>query len=67
MDISAGRKGTGCRTLTKLQFDDKLDVFTEEEQELETLVESSDKTYARNKLEKSVMMTKPIRLKGTSR
>ena len=38
------RVSIGGRTISSLRFADDIDAFTEEEQELEALVESFDKT-----------------------
>ena len=48
----------GGRNITNLRFADDIDVLAEEEQELEALVESLDKTCTRDKLEISAKKTK---------
>ena len=48
----------GGRNITNLQFADDIDVLAEEEQELEALVESLDKTCTRYKMEISAEKTK---------
>ena len=44
----------GGRNITDLRFADDIDALAQEEQELEALVESLDKTCARYKMESSV-------------
>ena len=46
-----GKVTIGCRNITNLRFADYTDALAEEEQELETLVESLDKTCTRYKME----------------
>ena len=47
-----GRKvSIGCRNITNMEFVDDIDAMAEEEQELEALVESLDKTCTRNRME----------------
>ena len=48
----------GCRNITNLRFADDMDALAEEEQELEALVESLDKTSTRYKMEISAEKTK---------
>ena len=48
----------GGRNITNLRFADDVDALTEEEQELEDLVESLDKTCTRYKMEISAEKTK---------
>ena len=48
----------GGRNITNLQFADDIDALAEEEQELEALVESLDKSCRRYKMEISVEKTK---------
>ena len=50
----------GGRNITNLQFADDIDALAEEEQELEALVESLDKTCTRCKMEISAEKTKLI-------
>ena len=56
-----GKVCIGCRNITNLRFADDIDALAEEEQELEALVESLDKTCARYKMgisaEKTKLMT----------
>ena len=53
-----GKVGIGGRNITDLRFADDIDALAEEEQELETLVESLDKTCTRYKMEISAEKTK---------
>ena len=46
-----GKVSIGGRNITNLRFADDIDAVAEEEQELEALVESLDKTYTRYKME----------------
>ena len=46
-----GKVSIGGRNITNLRFADDIDALAEEEQELEVLVESLDKTYTRYKME----------------
>ena len=46
-----GKVSTGCRNITNLRFAKGIDALTEEEQELEALVENLDKTCTRYKME----------------
>ena len=56
-----GRKiSVGGRNIIKLRFADDIDALTEEEQDLETLVESLDITCTRYKMEISAEKTKLI-------
>ena len=48
-----GKVSIGGRNITNLQFVDDTDALAEEEQELETLVESLDKTCTSYKMETS--------------
>ena len=59
----------GVRNITNLQFADDIDALHKEEQELEALVESLDKTCTRYKMEISAEKTKLItkRAKGIQR
>ena len=53
-----GRVSIGGRTMTNLRFADDIDALAEEEQDLEALVESLDKTCTRYKMEISAEKTK---------
>ena len=53
-----GKVSIGSRNITILRFADDIDVLAEEEQELEALVESLDKTCIRYKMEISAENTK---------
>ena len=53
-----GNASIGGRTITNLRFANDFDSLAEEEQELEALVESLDKIYARYKMEISAEKTK---------
>ena len=53
-----GKVSIGGRNITNLRFADEIDALAEEEQELEALVESLDKTCTRYKMEISVEKTK---------
>ena len=53
-----GKVSTGGRNITNLRFADDIDALAEEEQELEALVESLDKTCTRYKMEISAEKTK---------
>ena len=63
-----GKVSIGGRNITNLRFADDIDALAEEEQELEALVESLDKTCTRYKMEISAEKTKliwhPERVKG---
>ena len=48
-----GKVSIGGRNITNLRFADDIDVLAEEEQELEALVESLDKTCTRYKMERT--------------
>ena len=48
-----GKVSIGGRNITNLRFADDIDALAEEEQELEALVETIDKTCTRNKMELS--------------
>ena len=53
-----GKVSIGGRNITNLRFADDIDTLAEEEQELEALVESLDKTCTRYKMEISAEKTK---------
>ena len=53
-----GKVSIGGRNTTNLRFADDIDALAEEEQELEALVESLDKTCTRYKMENSADKTK---------
>ena len=53
-----GKVSIGGRSITNLRFADDIDALAEEEQELEALVESLDKTCTRYKMEISAEKTK---------
>ena len=53
-----GKVSIGGRNITNLRFADDIDALTEEEQELEALVESLDKTCTRYKMKISAEKTK---------
>ena len=53
-----GKVSIGGRNITNLWFADDIDALAEEEQELEALVESLDKTCTRYKMEISAEKTK---------
>ena len=53
-----GKVSIGGRNITNLRFADDIDALAEEEQELEALVESHDKTCTRYKMEISATKTK---------
>ena len=53
-----GKVSIGGRNITNLRFADDIDALAEEEQELEALVESVDKTCTRYKMEISAEKTK---------
>ena len=53
-----GKVSIGCRNITNLRFADGIDALAEEEQELEALVESLDKTCTKYKMEISAEKTK---------
>ena len=55
-----GKANTGGRNITNLRFADDIDALAEEEQELEALVESIDKTCKRYKMEISAEKTKLV-------
>ena len=52
-----GKVSIGGRNITNLRFADDIDALAEEEQELEALVESLDKTCTRYKMEISAEKT----------
>ena len=47
LEEHGGKASIGVRNITNLQFADDIDALAEEEQELEALVESVDKTCTR--------------------
>ena len=53
-----GKVSIGGRNITNLRFADDIDALAEEEQELEALVESLDKTCTRYKMKISAQKTK---------
>ena len=53
-----GKVSIGGRNITNLRFADEKDALAEEEQEVEALVESLDKTCTRYKMEISAEKTK---------
>ena len=53
-----GKVSIGRRTVANLRFADDIDALAEEEQELEALAESLDKTFTRYKMEISAEKTK---------
>ena len=55
-----GKVSIGGRDITNLRFADDIDALAEEEQELEALVESPDKTCARYKMEIRAEKTKQM-------
>ena len=55
-----GKVSIGGRNITNLRFADDIDALAEEEQELEALVESLDKTCKRYKMEISAEKTKLV-------
>ena len=55
-----GKVSIGGRNITNLRFADDIDTLAEEQQELEALVESLDKTCTRYKMEISAEKTKPM-------
>ena len=55
-----GKVSIGGRNITNLRFADDIDALAEEEQELEALVKSLDKTCTRYKMEISAKKTKLI-------
>ena len=58
LEESDGKGSIGGRNITNLRFADDIDAIAEEEQELEALVESLDKTCTRYKMEISAEKTK---------
>ena len=58
LDEHNGTVSIGGRNITNLRFADDIDALAEEEQELEALVESLDKTCTRYKMEISAEKTK---------
>ena len=65
-----GKVRIGSRAIVSLQFADGIDSLAEEEQELEALVESLDKTYTRYRIKTKLMthslngIQKEIKIKG---
>ena len=57
-DALDGKVSIGGRNITNLRFADDIDALAEEEQELEALVESLDKTCTRYKMKISAEKTK---------
>ena len=55
-----GKISIGGRNITNLRFSEDIDALAEEEQELEALVESLDKTCKRYKMEISAEKTKLV-------
>ena len=55
-----GKVSIGGRNITNLRFADDIDALAEEEQELDALIESLDKTCRRYKMETSAEKTKLI-------
>ena len=53
-----GKVSIGCRNITSLRFAVDIDALAEEEQELEALAESLDKTCTKYKMEISTEKTK---------
>ena len=62
-----GKVSIGGRNTTNLRFADDIDALAEEEQELEALVESLDKTCTRYKMEISAEKTKLMTNSGIQR
>ena len=60
LEEHGGKFSTGSRNITNLRFADGIDALSEEEQELEALVKSLDKTCTRYKMEISAEKTKPM-------
>ena len=58
LEEHGGKVSTGGRNITNLRFADDIDALDEEEQELETLVESLHKTFTRYKMEISAEKAK---------
>ena len=58
LEEHGGKVNIGDRNITCLRFVDDIDALAEEEQELEALVESLDKTCTRYKMDISAEMTK---------
>ena len=58
LEEHAGKVSIGGRNITNLRFADDKDALSEEEQELEALVESLDKTCTKYKMEISAEKTK---------
>ena len=59
-----GKVSIGGRNITNLWFADDIDTLVEEDQELEALVESLDKTCTRYKMEMSAVKTKLMTSRG---
>ena len=60
MEEHDGKVSIGGRNITNLQFANDIDALAEEEQELEALVESLNKTCTRYKMEISAEKTKQV-------
>ena len=60
LEEHAGTVSIGGRNITHLRLDDDIDALAEEEQELEALVESLDKTCTRYKMEIGAEKTKLV-------
>ena len=58
LETHDGKVSMSGRNITNLQFVDDIDALAEEEQELEALVESLDKTCTRYNMERSAEKTK---------
>ena len=56
-----GKVSTGGRCITNMRFAGDIDALAKEEQELEALVESLDKTCTRYKMEISAKKTKQMK------
>ena len=59
-----GEVSIGSKNITNLRFADDIDVLAEEEQELEVIVQSLDKSCTRYKMEISVEKTKLMTAQG---
>ena len=55
-----GKDSIGGRNITNLRFADDMDALAEDEQELEALVESLEKTCIRYKMEKTELITNSV-------
>ena len=60
LEEHGGKVSTGDRNITNLRFADDRDALAKEEQELEALVESLDKTCTRYKMQISAEKTKLV-------